>query len=325
MVGSEPQDTRKPYRASVARICIAFTLIGMEPPSAPNGSARRPIGGSVALGDRLPSGGHFEWLASCVSPQEADGCGQACWRDPSWLLLPCQPGRTHLSASPRLGPASFIHVDSGTGKSGTVVTWLSLLSRTDTRKSVELRGFEPLTSCMPYKALPYRNVAGCGSTSNVNRWTSPGVAWYRCSLAPRLAPRPVSGRSTSTTGWRPDNRIELSNILGSLPGSMKGRASVRQPSPALGCRSGMSKDRCAETRFRPWPRYPYLRAPTPSSLASSTACHMTGPPPGRRHPEAPAQSSGSAAPDCHFTLAGYTNRRVVAQLCDNASTADDRS
>src|ERR1035441_10690083 len=35
-------------------------------------------------------------------------------------------------------------------------------------ENVELRGFEPLTSCMPYKSLLFRNVAGCGSTSSFN-------------------------------------------------------------------------------------------------------------------------------------------------------------
>jgi hypothetical protein len=60
-------------------------------------------------------------------------------------------------------------------------------------KIVELRGFEPLTFCMPYKSLSSRNVAGCGSTSSINRRTSPAVAWYRRSLAPRLAPSPGSG------------------------------------------------------------------------------------------------------------------------------------
>jgi len=43
-------------------------------------------------------------------------------------------------------------------------------------ENVELRGFEPLTFCMPYKNLPYRNVAGYGPTSSFNRWTSPGIA-----------------------------------------------------------------------------------------------------------------------------------------------------
>jgi hypothetical protein len=51
------------------------------------------------------------------------------------------------------------------------------------------RGFEPLTFCMPYKNLSYRNVAGYGPTRSFNRWTSPGIAGYRWSLAPRLLPR----------------------------------------------------------------------------------------------------------------------------------------
>ncbi len=56
---------------------------------------------------------------------------------------------------------------------------------------VELRGFEPLTSCMPDKSLPSRNVAACGSTSGFNRWTSPVITPHRRLLAPRLAPRPT--------------------------------------------------------------------------------------------------------------------------------------
>jgi hypothetical protein len=37
-------------------------------------------------------------------------------------------------------------------------------------------GFEPLTFCMPYKSLLFRNVAGCGSTRSFNRCTLPAVA-----------------------------------------------------------------------------------------------------------------------------------------------------
>jgi hypothetical protein len=53
---------------------------------------------------------------------------------------------------------------------------------------LELRGFEPLTFCMPYKSLSFRNVAGCGSTSSFTRWTLPTVACYCRSLAPVLLP-----------------------------------------------------------------------------------------------------------------------------------------
>src|ERR1700685_4640690 len=38
-------------------------------------------------------------------------------------------------------------------------------------KYVELRGFEPLTSYMPYKYLPPRDMAGYGSTRRFNRCT----------------------------------------------------------------------------------------------------------------------------------------------------------
>jgi len=73
------------------------------------------------LGDRLPSDSHFKWLASCVGRK---GPAAAAERAAAIIqqLLPCQPGRTHLSASGRFSPTSFIYVDSGAGKSGTVVT-----------------------------------------------------------------------------------------------------------------------------------------------------------------------------------------------------------
>jgi hypothetical protein len=57
-----------------------------------------------------------------------------------------------------------------------------------TFENVELRGFEPLTFCMPYKSLSFRNVAGCGSTSSFDRCTLPAVAQHRRSFAPRFAP-----------------------------------------------------------------------------------------------------------------------------------------
>jgi hypothetical protein len=53
---------------------------------------------------------------------------------------------------------------------------------------VELRGFELLTFCMPYKTLSFRNVAGCGSTSSFNRWKLLAIARHRRSLAPLLLP-----------------------------------------------------------------------------------------------------------------------------------------
>jgi hypothetical protein len=49
-------------------------------------------------------------------------------------------------------------------------------TRTGERKIVKLRGFEPLTFCMPYISLLFRNVAGCGSTRSFNRCTSPAGA-----------------------------------------------------------------------------------------------------------------------------------------------------
>jgi hypothetical protein len=43
-------------------------------------------------------------------------------------------------------------------------------------ENVELRGFEPLTFCMQYKSLLFRNVAGCGPASRFNCRRSPGMA-----------------------------------------------------------------------------------------------------------------------------------------------------
>jgi hypothetical protein len=43
-------------------------------------------------------------------------------------------------------------------------------------ENVELRGYEPLTSCMPYKYLPPRDMAGYGSTRRFNRCTLLTVA-----------------------------------------------------------------------------------------------------------------------------------------------------
>jgi hypothetical protein len=53
---------------------------------------------------------------------------------------------------------------------------------------VELRGLEPLASCMPYNSSQWPDVAGSGSTSSFSRSMSPVMARDRRSLAPRLAP-----------------------------------------------------------------------------------------------------------------------------------------
>jgi hypothetical protein len=50
-------------------------------------------------------------------------------------------------------------------------------TRTSTRKTVELRGFEPLTFCMPYRAGPSPDGAGRRHTSR-----SPAVILARCGL-----------------------------------------------------------------------------------------------------------------------------------------------
>jgi hypothetical protein len=73
------------------------------------------------------------------------------------------------------GPACYIQADSD-AKIRRRCHLIVTSNRTSTRKMVELRGFEPLTFCMPYKSLLFRNVAGCGPASRFNRRTSPGMA-----------------------------------------------------------------------------------------------------------------------------------------------------
>jgi len=96
-------------------------------------------------------------------------------------------------------------------------------TRTSTRKMVELRGFEPLTFCMPYKSFLFRNVARCGPTSSFNRCTLPAVAWYRRSFAPRFAPL----LATPTARRLQGQLVERPSILESLPGRMTTTASLK--------------------------------------------------------------------------------------------------
>jgi hypothetical protein len=65
---------------------------------------------------------------------------------------------------------------------------------------VELRGFEPRTSCMPCKSGQWLGVAACGSTSSFRRSMPLVMACYRRPLAPRLAPQPVAGRRFAPRG-----------------------------------------------------------------------------------------------------------------------------
>jgi hypothetical protein len=99
------------------------------------------------------------------------------------------PHRTKISGcgcnSRRSAEQDDLHLDgSRSSNSGSPAR-----SFRDEDLLVELRGFEPLASCMPYKSLSSRDEAGCGSTRSFNRCTSPVVARDRRSLAPRLAPR----------------------------------------------------------------------------------------------------------------------------------------
>jgi len=92
-----------------------------------------------------------------------------------------------------------------------------------TCENVELRGFEPLTFCMPYKSLSFRNVAGCGPASSFNRCTLPAAAWYRHSFAPRFAPL----LATTTARLLQGQLVERPSIVESLPGHMTTTASLK--------------------------------------------------------------------------------------------------
>jgi hypothetical protein len=87
---------------------------------------------------------------------------------------------------------------------------------------VELRGLEPLASCMPYKSSQLLDVAESGPTSSFSRSTSPVMAHYRCSLAPRLAPHrllvTVSECPTARPGG-PTHRGSSRSLAAHEPGS----------------------------------------------------------------------------------------------------------
>jgi len=67
--------------------------------------------------------------------------------------------------------------EAGEQERGAIGSWI-VTSGLDNHSEnvVELRGFEPLTSCMPYKFRLRHNMAGCGSTSSFNRPMSLAVA-----------------------------------------------------------------------------------------------------------------------------------------------------
>ena len=62
--------------------------------------------------------------------------------------------------------------EAGEQERGAIGSWI-VTSGLDNHSEnvVELRGFEPLTSCMPYKFRLRHNMAGCGSTRSFNRCT----------------------------------------------------------------------------------------------------------------------------------------------------------
>ena len=86
------------------------------------------------------------------------------------------------------GPPCHIQADPGAKIRRRCHLIVTLALDKGSKNAFELGEFEPLTFCMPYKSLSFRNVAGCGSTSSFTRCTLPAVAWYRRSFAPRFAP-----------------------------------------------------------------------------------------------------------------------------------------
>jgi len=85
------------------------------------------------------------------------------------------------------GPTCYIQADSGAKirrRCHLIVTF----DRTSTRKIVEIRGFEPLTFCMPFMAILSDGILLSRITAGQNdigvwvRRAASAVAWMRCHL-----------------------------------------------------------------------------------------------------------------------------------------------
>jgi hypothetical protein len=120
-------------------------------------------------------------------PARGQGCGRPCWRDhPTASALSTWPDAPVRIAETRAGV--FHPRRPGAGSPAPLSLDCHFLARTGIQKSVELRGFEPLTSCMPYRPRP-----------------SLSVAWHR--LASRLAAAIMARRGLTSPGscrhWLP--------------------------------------------------------------------------------------------------------------------------
>jgi hypothetical protein len=161
--------------------------------------------------------------------------------------------------------------------------------------NVELRRFEPLTSCMPYKIKLWLDVAECGSTSSFNRCMSLDVAPYRRSLAPRLAPLPGFSGAASPEARPQETEPKLRSYCPSGLARRLGRLHLRgnRPDARRPGRLPPTRQRAASlagTTIHARPTVSHSSHPsTPQALRGPG---MSGPPePGRhsprRYPDAP--------------------------------------
>jgi hypothetical protein len=130
------------------------------------------IGAYVTSGNQLPNSSD-QWVASCVL-RIRSGLRSARRGDHPEALTPAElAGRSRPHRWPRSG---LLHPGGPRREIRRRCHLIVTSTRTSTRKIVELRGFEPLTFCMPYRPglspdgaerrpacrLPAATEAGCG-------------------------------------------------------------------------------------------------------------------------------------------------------------------
>ena len=102
-------------------------------------------------------------------------------------MTSCTVKELLTSTQPCSQVVSAMCPDTGSAESGTVATW----TRTQIRNLVELRGFEPLTSCMPSVGSASTAVRLCRSPSQGVRTSpvrsAPVAVLSRCTSQPRPA------------------------------------------------------------------------------------------------------------------------------------------
>jgi hypothetical protein len=158
------------------------------------------------------------------------------WPDVPTSIAETRPHILHSDGLRRGNPASLS------------LDCLFILERVD-EKYVELRGFEPLTSCMPYKFRLRLNVAARGSASYFNRLVSLGMAPNCSSLAPRFAP--LSGFSWPRTALCQYAAVMVSNFVESgLPALAPPFAGCRCPGAGKTCQQQLSVVAHDEMRSR---------------------------------------------------------------------------